>query len=104
MSYKWQKSVGPVVDMQVNHCSHELTKCSHDHILPSQGSSTAILELNHLQIGDYVFTLTVTDISDQQSTAEVSVAVVEGNRPLSLVCIIITSCAHVTVAVTPRGQ
>ena len=49
-------------------------------LLP-QGSSTAILELNELQLGDYVFTLTVTDKSNQQSSAEVSVAVVEGNIP-----------------------
>ena len=65
--------------MQVNCCSCELIQCSHDHIVPLQGSSTAILELNDLQIGDYVFTLTVTDGNNQQSTAEVSVAVVEGN-------------------------
>ena len=64
--------------MQVRYCSHELTECSHDHIVPPQGSSTAVLELNDLQIGDYVFTLTVTDGNNQQSTAEVSVAVVEG--------------------------
>ena len=52
------------------------------HMITSpQGSSTAILELNDLQLGDYVFTLTVTDKSDQQSSAEVSVAVVEGNLP-----------------------
>ena len=48
-------------------------------IMSLQGSSAAILELNDLQLGDYVFTLTVTDKSDQQSSAEVSVAVVEGN-------------------------
>ena len=53
---------------------------SHDHIVPSQGSSTAILELSNLEIGDYVFVLTVTDKSDQHSSAEVSVAVVEGNK------------------------
>ena len=51
---------------------------SHDYVVPSQGSSTAILELSNLEIGDYVFILTVTDKSDQHSSAEVSVAVVEG--------------------------
>ena len=59
--------------------SDELTKSSCDHILLLQGSSTSILELNDLQVGDYVFTLTVTDGSNQQSSAEVSVAVVKGN-------------------------
>lgn len=65
--------------------SHELTRGSHDHILPPQGSSTSILELNDLQIGDYVFTLTVTDGHNQQSSVEVSVAVVKGNPVLFLI-------------------
>ena len=67
--------------------------------LLSQGSSTAILELNELQLGDYVFTLTVTDKSDQQSSAEVSVAVVEGNIPTWWVCL---CCPHLFVI--NRGQ
>ena len=57
-----------------------------------QGSSTAILELNDLQIGDYVFALTVTDASNQRSTAEVSVAVVEGNTlPGGVLCMSLLS-------------
>lgn len=72
----------------MSYCSHELTECSHDHILPTQGSSTSMLELNDLQRGDYVFTLTVTDGSNQQSSAEVSVAVVEGKIIVSdIVCL-----------------
>jgi len=46
-------------------------------ILP-QGSTNPILQLNNLQKGEYVFTLTVTDAGGQHSTTEVSVAVLEG--------------------------
>ena len=96
------------MDMQVScclheltECSHELMKCSHDHILPLQGSSTAILELNNLQIGDYVFTLTVADAIGQHSSAEVSVAVVEGNLPSGGLCICIP---YVHLIAINRGQ
>ncbi|XP_065898238.1 dyslexia-associated protein KIAA0319-like protein [Dysidea avara] len=62
VSYNWQKTVGPSVDIL--------------------GSTNPIVQLKNLQKGEYVFTLTVADASGQHSATEVSVAVLEeANKP-----------------------
>ncbi|XP_078665595.1 dyslexia-associated protein KIAA0319-like protein isoform X1 [Branchiostoma floridae x Branchiostoma belcheri] len=62
VSYEWVKEVDAVADMQ--------------------GTRSSILHVSNMEVGDYTFTLTVTDGSDQQDDASVTVVVQpENNQP-----------------------
>ncbi len=56
--------------------------------LSIQGVRTSVLQLDHLEVGDYTFTLKVTDTAGQSSTADVHVFVKPGTVYVYLVVII----------------
>ncbi len=49
-----------------------------------QGVRTSVLRLENLEVGDYTFTLKVTDTAGQTSTADVHVFVKNGNTSCHL--------------------
>ncbi|XP_035659768.1 dyslexia-associated protein KIAA0319-like isoform X1 [Branchiostoma floridae] len=62
VSYEWAKEGDAVADMQ--------------------GTRSSILHVSNMEVGDYTFTLTVTDISGQEDSASVTVIVQpENNQP-----------------------
>jgi len=50
---------------------------------PLQGTRTSQLLLSNLEVGDYMFTLKVTDAANQVSTADIHVYVKPGTLQLS---------------------
>ena len=79
----WQFISGSVLDTGCSVCRPRVTAAF---LVAPQGVRTSILHLDHLQEGDYTFTLKVTDSSGQVSTADVHVFVKPGKlSPVSRV-------------------
>ena len=58
-----------------------------------------MLHLSNLEVGDYTFTLKVTDLAGQSSTADVHVYVKPGNDAITLLYGIVKFCSqnHLTL-------